>query len=128
MNILLIEPDWVLADTYGRALIVEGHQVVPCASAQAGIQAADSHSPDLVILELQLIDHSGIEFLYEFRSYGEWQDIPVLIHSQVPPAEFASNWQLLKTELGVHEYLYKPSTNLERLLKSVGTAKATAAA
>jgi DNA-binding response OmpR family regulator len=128
MNILLIEPDWVLAETYGRAFQAEGHNVVPCASAQSGIQAADKQSPDLVVLELQLIDHSGIEFLYEFRSYSEWQHIPVIVQSHIPPAEFAANWQLLKQELGVQEYLYKPSTNLVRLLGSVNGAKATAAA
>jgi DNA-binding response OmpR family regulator len=81
--------------------------------------SADVIQPDLVILELQLVEHSGIEFLYEFRSYTDWQQVPVIIQSQVPPAEFADSWQLLHDELGVRGYLYKPRTSLTQLLASI---------
>jgi DNA-binding response OmpR family regulator len=126
-NILLIEPDRLLATTYGQALTAAGHQVVAAATAQAGIQAADAMAPALVILELQLVEHSGIEFLYEFRSYTDWQAIPVLVHSNVPPGEFNHSRQLLREELGVQTYLYKLHTSLRELLAHVGqVAPATA--
>jgi len=118
-TILLLEPDRVLAETYHQALQQVGHKVVPCASAQAAIIAADQIKPDIVVLELQLVEHSGIEFLYEFRSYQDWQSIPVIINSFVPVAEFKSNNKVLSSELGVVDYLYKPSTNLATLLKKV---------
>lgn len=115
-RILLIEPDLVLAETYRQTLRGAGHQVVCCASAQAGIISADQHRPDLVILELQLIEHSGIEFLYEFRSYLEWQSIPVILHTLVPPAEFNDNHRLLNDQLNIATYLYKPQATLHELL------------
>lgn len=118
-NILLIEPDRLLAQTYHQVLTEAGHQVVACAGAQAAVMAADKIRPDLVILELQLVEHSGIEFLYEFRSYPEWQTIPVLIHTHVPPAEFNESWPILGRELGVDIYLYKPRTSLRQLLATV---------
>jgi CheY-like chemotaxis protein len=118
-HILLIEPDRILADVCRLGLESCGHRVVMCASAQSAIFAADTQQPDLVILELQLIEHSGIEFLYEFRSYPEWQNIPVLIHSNVPSQEFASSLQTLKAQLGVEEYQYKPTTSLRTLLQTV---------
>jgi DNA-binding response OmpR family regulator len=121
MRILLIEPDRVLAETYARTLQSRGHSVSVCAGAQSGVLAADDRRPDLVLLELQLIEHSGIEFLYEFRSYPDWQDIPVIIHSQVPVSEFVDSFPLLKEELNVADYLYKPATSLQRLLKTVAT-------
>lgn len=121
-NILLIEPDRLLATTYGQALTDAGHHVVAAATAQAGIQAADAVAPALVILELQLVEHSGIEFLYEFRSYQDWQAIPVLVHSSVPPGEFNHSRQLLKEELGVQTYLYKLHTSLRELLAHVRQA------
>jgi DNA-binding response OmpR family regulator len=127
MQILLVEPDRVLAKTYAEVLIAAGHHVVAAATAQSAVQAADAVVPDLVILELQLIEHSGIEFLYEFRSYVDWQDIPVLIHSHVPPAEFNDAAQQLKTELGVRAYLYKPHTSLRELLAHVSQYKPIAA-
>lgn len=115
-RILLIEPDRVLAETYRQALLTDGHQVICCASAQAGIISADQHRPDLIILEPQLIEHSGIEFLYELRSYQEWQGIPVILHTWVPPAEFNDNRRLLKDQLNVAVYLYKPQTSLNELV------------
>lgn len=118
-DILLIEPDRLLAETYLLALANGGHSVGVCSSAQSGIMVADQISPDIVVLELQLTEHSGIEFLYEFRSYGEWQNIPVIIHSQVPQEEFAHSLQLLKDELGVTNYLYKPQTSLKELVAAV---------
>ncbi len=64
-QILLIEPDRLLAETYAQSLTGGGHRVVACAGAQAAIHAADQDCPDIVILELQLVEHSGVEFLYE---------------------------------------------------------------
>lgn len=118
-QILLIEPDRLLAETYTRALQAAGHHVVVCAGAQAAIMAADQQCPDIVILELQLVEHSGIEFLYEFRSYSEWQAVPVIIQTGVPPGEFNDNRRLLKEELGVQLYLYKPVTSLKQLVATV---------
>ena len=118
-NILLIEPDRLLADTYRQSLESASHDVLMCASAQSAIFAADAFSPDLVVLELQLSEHSGIEFLYEFRSYAEWQRVPVIILSQIAPVEFNVSQQLLTAELGVKQYHYKPHTTLRDLLTSV---------
>jgi DNA-binding response OmpR family regulator len=119
-QILLIEPDRLLAESYAQALRSAGHQVKAASGAQAAIMTADAAVPDLVILEIQLVEHSGIEFLYEFRSYPDWQDIPVLVQTHVPRSEFADNWQLLQQELGVRAYLYKPRTSLRDLVSSVG--------
>jgi DNA-binding response OmpR family regulator len=118
-HILLIEPDRILAETYGKLLVDRGHSIIPCASAQAAILAADQQQPDVIILEVQLVEHSGIEFLYELRSYAEWQDIPVIIHSQIPAGEFSANWKILRDNLAVAAYLYKPLTTLQRLLAAV---------
>jgi DNA-binding response OmpR family regulator len=119
-KVLLIEPDRILAEVYKRAIEADGlTEVVSVTGAQTAIMAADQRKPDLVILELQLIEHSGLEFLYEFRSYPEWQSIPVLVQTMVPFAEFNDNWHLLRGELGVRAYMYKPNTSLRQLLGSI---------
>lgn len=118
-NILIIEPDRLLAETYGQAMLSAGHKVAVAPGAQSGIMVADQIDPDVVLLEVQLVEHSGIEFLYEFRSYPDWQNIPVIIHSQVPPQEFSGSLQLLNHELGVKNYLYKPQTSLQKLLRTI---------
>lgn len=119
MKILLIEPDKVLADAYRQALHLDGHKVVMCSGAQAAIFAADELQPDAVVLELQLTGHSGIEFLYEFRSYDDWATVPVIALTNVPAGEFSESWDLLKDQLGVVAYHYKPMTSLKTLQRAV---------
>lgn len=119
MHILLIEPDTVLAKIYRQAIEAKNHTVVAVPTAQAAVHAADTRLPDLVVLEMQLVSHSGVEFLYELRSYDDWQDMPVIIHSLVPPGEFIGSWPLLQEQLGVRKYLYKPKTSLAKLLRTV---------
>jgi DNA-binding response OmpR family regulator len=118
-NVLLIEPDRVLADTYMQALQHAGHSVVRVASAQAAIGAADSTLPDVVVLELQLAVHDGIEFLHEFRSYGEWQETPVIVNTYLTPQAIAPVARALQEDLGVKICLYKPRASLEKLIKTV---------
>lgn len=113
-RILLVEPDRLLAKAYIQVLKAAGHQVTACLTGQAGIQAADQQTPDLVVLELQLKGHNGVEFLYELRSYPEWQSIPVVVQTLVPPAALDQIETL--PLLGIDRYLYKPSTKLEDLV------------
>ena len=119
MNILIIEPDKVLSNIYINAFKHLGFNVFVAKSAQSALTLADENPPNLVILEIQLVEHSGIEFLYEFRSYSEWKDIPIIIYSCIPAHEFNNNWEILKKEIGIEEYLYKPKTNLKQLIKIV---------
>lgn len=118
-RILLIEPDAILARIYAQALECEGHVVVLQTSAQRAIMQADEQRPDVIILELQLASHSGIEFLYEFRSYADWQQIPIVLFTNVPASEFVDTWDVLRDGLGVSAYLHKSSTTLAQLLRSV---------
>lgn len=121
-DVLMLEPDAVLAGIYRQALEAGGHTVRRTVSAQDAVFQVDTRLPDLVIVELQLVAHSGIEFLYELRSYGEWQHIPVLIHSCIPPLEFEDSRELLRDMLRVRSYLYKPQTTLQSLLRAVREA------
>jgi len=114
-RILLIEPARILAKTYQSALTAAGHSVMHHTNAQTAIHRADHHVPDLVIVELQLAKHNGVDFLYEFRSYNDWQHIPIVILSVVPPHE-AGLGKALWQHLNIAAYCYKPHTSLDRLV------------
>lgn len=117
-HLLLIEPDLHLGEIYTQALEAAGHQVSYAPGAQAAIKLADSRLPDMVIMELELATHNGVEFLYEFRSYPDWQNIPVIVLSfQRPAASLLARTAWSK--LGVVRYHYKPATNLKLLLSSI---------
>lgn len=121
MNILLIEPDKKLGGTYKRALEQAGHTVKWAAHGQDAVHAADIARPDLIILELQLTAHNGIEFLYEFRSYSEWQGIEVILLTLVTPDSLQITQDIMD-QLGIIRCLYKPATTLKQLVDAVQEA------
>lgn len=127
-HVLLIEPDAVLARTYMQALQHVGYTVAHARSAQDAVNEADDTLPDLVVMELQIAMHDGIEFLQEFRSYPEWQRIPVVINTSITPAVLAPVLHALAHDLGVTTCLYKPHTTLQQFISTVNQHIAGAAA
>jgi CheY-like chemotaxis protein len=115
-RVLVIEPNKMLADAYCKVLDDAGLEVMHCTTAQDAITNADQHRPDVVVTELQLAGHSGVEFLYEFRSYPEWRNIAVIILTQIPFDDSGLSQKALE-DLGIRDYLYKPETSLKKLLK-----------
>jgi CheY-like chemotaxis protein len=120
-HVLILDSDKRLRDTYVAALEAAGHSVVGAASAQASIGACEDRQPDLILLELQLRGHSGVEFLHEFRSYPEWQKIPVVLHTMVPWNELKGFDHAFET-LGITGYAYKPETTLKKLISLVNNS------
>lgn len=119
MNIVLIEPDRVLAQTFCEYLQNNECKVTVCLDAQSAVQALEHEIPDCIVLELQIAGHNGIEFLYELRSYPEWAHIPVVIQTLVSPARIP----LVRLQkLGVSAVLYKPTTTLKTLLNTIQAA------
>ncbi len=113
-HILLLEPDTRLAKVYISEMNRNRHTVMHCKEASEAIAALDSTRIDLVILEIQIALHNGIEFLYEMRSYPEWQSIPVIINTLIPSIVIEKN-KLLTKQLRISEVLYKPATKLSTL-------------
>lgn len=115
MRILLVEPNRINANIYKSALAKSGHKIFVAHQAESAIHLLDKHQVDLVVLELQLGDHNGVEFMYELRSYTEWHNLPIVVHSLVP--EYQANLNAdAKKSLGIVDYLYKPTTSLEKLV------------
>lgn len=125
MHILLIEPDAILAGTYVAALEASRHTVVWAQTAQQAVFAADEQKPDVVVLEMQMARHNGVEFLYEFKSYPEWQGIPVIILTSLPVIDL-ENLAVLRRDLGVVSILGKTQTSAAQLCEMIAKlAKAT---
>ena len=120
MKALIVEPDSILARQYQKAFTAGGVDTLVVGDAQHAVVAVDQNRPDIVIIELQLAGHSGVEFLHEFRSYEDWADIPVVVHSSVPEYALGADpkiWQ----QFGVVRYFYKPKTTLQQLIGAVKT-------
>ncbi len=113
-RILIIEADRQLAKYAASFLGVQGHDVVCCANPQTAISVTDASQPDLIVLNLSLAFRSGVEFLYELRSYPEWQGIPVIVTSRLDPAEQSAYSQAF-SQLNVSNYVPKENLSLSEL-------------
>jgi CheY-like chemotaxis protein len=118
-HVLFIEPDAVLARTYMQALQYAGHTVALARGAQDAVDMADDHQPAVVVLELQMAAHDGVEFLQEFRSYPEWRNIPVIVNTVMMPGAVDPIRSVLENDLGVAACFYKPYTTLQQLLSTI---------
>lgn len=118
-RILVLEPDRLLAETYRQALERAGYDAEYVTSGQAAVDSADEQTPDLIVLELQLPAHNGLEFLYEFRSYTDWQQVPVIVNTNIPISSIGSVEDSLYGKLGIKAWHYKPETSLQLLIRSI---------
>ena len=117
-KLLLIEADALQAASAVKLLQKAGHSVDWQVDPQEALDRADEHLPELIIMDIMLAGHSGVEFLYEFRSYPDWHQIPVVIFCSLSAEELKealSGFEHLKLEA----YHYKPSTTLAELAATV---------
>ena len=117
-QILLIESDRLIADNIKKVLKKAGFSVDWQVDPQAALDVADKNLPDLIIVDLALAGHGGVEFLYEFRSYPDWREVPVVIFSSLSAEELKEDITGLG-HLNINAYHYKPNTSLSELVKSV---------
>lgn len=120
-HVLLLEPDRVVSDCIVQELSRRNITVSVATNAVTATEQSDAKAPDVVICELSIPGHSGSEFLYEFRTYTDWLDIPIVIFSSLKPSVDITNskdWKLLN----IKEMLYKPDVTLQDLGQIVETA------
>lgn len=114
----MVETDRVIADNLSRYLSRSGHEIDWQQDLQAAIDASDNCCPDLVVLDLMLCGRSGVEFLYEFRSYPDWQDIPVVLFSNISIRDLGASTAGFN-QLNISAYHYKPTTSMAQLAHSI---------
>lgn len=118
-KVLLVEDDRWLSDMYGSALgRVVDVELLIADSANSALVILDEHRVDLVILDMFLGEHNGIEFLHEIASYQDTRQIPVIVLSAVHKHDFGmrpDRW----LQYNVVDYLYKPDTKPGQLVAAV---------
>ena len=119
-KVLLIEPDLLSGRLYSEAIGVKGVSVNHVLNAQSALDALDNSLPDCIVLEVDMLNHNGLEFLYEFNSHKDWAETPIVIHSSINPERF-KNMNLEWSEFGVAEYLYKGGSSLRELQEVVNS-------
>jgi DNA-binding response OmpR family regulator len=110
-HILVVEDNTDLAYGLQSNLTIEGHDVSVAADGGNAIQTLQSHSPDLIILDLMLPDTDGFSLLKVIRE--ELPDVLVLILS----ARGQEIDKVTGLKLGADDYLTKPFGLMELLAR-----------
>ena len=101
-RILVVDDDPLHRWAMRKHLSSWGHEVLDAADGQSGVEAFAAHLPDLVLLDLQLPDQTGVDVLRQIRAIDPNSVvIMVTAHGGVQDAVAAF-------KLGLFDFLQKP--------------------
>ncbi|PIR06855.1 MAG: response regulator [Candidatus Komeilibacteria bacterium CG11_big_fil_rev_8_21_14_0_20_36_20] len=102
-KILIVEDDEFLLQMYTTKLNLEGFKVLGTPSGKQGLKMAKKDTPDLILLDLMLLEMNGIEVLENLKIDDNTKNIPVIILTNYSQKENIDRC----LELGADDYLIK---------------------
>ena len=112
-TILLVEDEEDLASIVQYHLTKEGYTVVHAPTGADALQALNSQSVSLVLLDLMLPDMSGVDICRKIRSNGVLQNLPVIMVT----AKGEEIDRVVGFEVGADDYVVKPFSSRELILR-----------
>ena len=117
-SIWIVDDDHEMRDAIRLMLKVIGCEALPYPNARAAAQALLSGGrPDLMILDINMPEVSGLDLLEFVRRRDDWDDLPILMLS----TEAADVTVDRAMALGADGYVTKPIT-MEELQRALDTA------
>ena len=104
---LVVDPDATMAARFSRALELAGHFTTLVSDGRAALESLDSEHFDLVFMELELPDQSGIDVLKEAQT--RVPDLPVVVVAAEPAVSEAVG----AMRAGASDFVLKPSSDEE---------------
>ena len=102
-RILAVDDNSISLATIEQELKRE-YEVIPVTSGERALQYLRRERPDLILMDIQMAQKSGIETLREIRGMEKCKDIPVImITSKQDKATVVES-----SKLGVDDYVVKP--------------------
>ena len=109
-RVLIVEDEPGLADSVRYSLEADGFEVVTAVTGVGGVEAARTHSPDLVLLDLMLPEMSGLDVCRQIRGFT---DIPIIMLT----AKDSEADKVAGLELGADDYVTKPFSTRELIAR-----------
>lgn len=109
MKALVIDDSRAMRLILGRILRGMGYEVHEAVDGQAALDSLDGIGPDIkvVLVDWNMPNMNGYEFLQAFRKQEQYADVPVMMvtsESEISQVEKAVN-------AGANEYIMKPFTS-----------------
>jgi len=109
-HVLLIDDDPVVARVVERLLSRHGFAATWCVDGAAGAaRLQEAPLPDVVLLDIELPEQSGIDICRNLRRDARFAHLPIMICSGSAKEQFIR----LGLEAGANDYLEKPFTEAE---------------
>ena len=103
MKILAVDDNSISLATIEHEL-KKDYEVVPINSGDRALQYLRREKPDLILMDIQMAQKSGIETLREIRGMEKCKDIPVImLTSKQDKASVVES-----SKLGIYDYVIKP--------------------
>lgn len=117
-KILIVEDDPRLELTYDMLFAKDGHTVVRAHDGEEGLQQAEAHNPDVILLDIMMPKLSGIEFLQQYNVAQDHPNTRVIVFSNMESSD------LLKQalELGAYRYEVKSRFSPKQVAQLVNDA------
>jgi len=112
-TILIIEDEKDLAELVAFNLGKEGYQTIIAADGAAGLEAAQSNSPDLILLDLMLPGMQGTEICKILKHEEATATTPIIMMT----AKGEEIDRVVGFEVGADDYVVKPFSTRELLLR-----------
>lgn len=106
-KLLMIDDSPTVLKIMSLSLMANGYAVKTAATGAAGLAQARQETPDLIILDINLPDISGLELLAQLKTDAVLSNVPVLLLSGQDTLDRAMQGM----ELGARGFLAKHSTS-----------------
>lgn len=92
-----------------KDILKNDYEVIPVNSGVRALKYLREERPDLILLDIRMVQQDGIETLREIRAMEECKDIPVIMLTGVENR----NSVLESSRLGISDYILKPFSSAD---------------
>jgi phosphate regulon transcriptional regulator PhoB len=103
-TILVIDDEPDLLELVEFNLKKDGYEVIVAKNGQSGLEIAQKHLPDLIVLDLMMPGVDGLEVCRQLRGDSRTRQIPMIMLT----AKSAEADRIVGLELGADDYVTKP--------------------
>jgi nitrogen regulation protein NR(I) len=101
-QVLIVDDDHQLRQSFERLLAAEGYEVRTASSGEAGIAAIREAMPDLVVMDVRMPGISGLE------AYAAMREIEPRLPVIIMTAYGTTDTAIEATKMGAYDYILKP--------------------
>ena len=99
-RILVVDDEEHIRLFYTEELTGEGHKVWAAATGHELLRRIDNLQPEVVVLDIRLVDYDGLELLQEIRN--QYHDLPVILCTaydtyKEDPKSIAADYYVVKS-------------------------------